>query len=488
MIPQSIARRAIRRSSDSRSERACADGCHAATRLARPSALRACGRVDHSSGLCRRNRTPQVERQGSRRRGGPASRRRGSLVSSFARRRLSPAALPPRRSSATRITTVTPAFAGASMACQPRRQTARRRVASLAHPASRRDPVSDPRYAAHEKKRHGGIVRDAAVLSAIGIGPDERRRVLGASVALSEAEVHWRAFLESLQARGMRGVEYVISDDHAGLRAARRAVLGGANWQRRQFHLARNAIHHAPSLAIRKRIGAEPRAGLERGLSGEGRNRPRQARRDLPRHRPETRGMAGASVPEGLAVFALPERHRRRMRTSNPMERAVQQELKRRTVKVRVFPAKTPSSAWSPPSSSRSTKHGPRTPRPKSSGNVRMHDHAGAEFPDRRLLIAARTSPCGPDRTFGRRSPLGGARTARRGPHRASNPMRKAAVAYECRGTLEGAPTSPGAREVRSPQLEDDIPLRRRGRADMQLGRVRFDPCARTLETVVRTV
>ena len=88
--------------------------------------------------------------------------------------------------------------------------------------------------------RHGGIVRDAAVLSAIGIGPDERRRVLGVSVALSEAEVHWRAFLESLQARGLRGVEHVVCDDHAGLRAARRAVLGGATWQRCQFHLARD--------------------------------------------------------------------------------------------------------------------------------------------------------------------------------------------------------------------------------------------------------
>ncbi len=87
--------------------------------------------------------------------------------------------------------------------------------------------ILDARY---EKMRQGGIVRDAAVLSAIGIGPDERRRVLGVSVALSEAEVHWRVFLESLQARGLRGVEYVVSDDHAGLRAARRAVFGGATW------------------------------------------------------------------------------------------------------------------------------------------------------------------------------------------------------------------------------------------------------------------
>ncbi len=65
------------------------------------------------------------------------------------------------------------------------------------------------------------------VVSAIGIGTDERRRVLGVSCALSEAEVHWRAFLESLLKRGMRGVRFVVSDDHAGLRAARIALAGG---------------------------------------------------------------------------------------------------------------------------------------------------------------------------------------------------------------------------------------------------------------------
>ncbi len=123
--------------------------------------------------------------------------------------------------------------------------------------AARRDrPLGEIKYltldARYEKMRHGGVVREGEegkktirgivfptnVLSAIGIGPDERRRVLGVSVVLSEAEVHWRAFLESLVGRGLRGVEYIVSDNHAGLRAARRAVLGGATWQRCQFHLA----------------------------------------------------------------------------------------------------------------------------------------------------------------------------------------------------------------------------------------------------------
>ena len=115
----------------------------------------------------------------------------------------------------------------------------------------------DARY---EKTREHGVADDCAVLTAIGIDPLGRRRVLGVSVAFSEAEVHWRAFLESLVARGLQGVEFVTSDDHPGLKAARKAVFPGARWQRCQFHLAQNAIHHAPNLAIRKAIGAELRA------------------------------------------------------------------------------------------------------------------------------------------------------------------------------------------------------------------------------------
>ena len=186
--------------------------------------------------------------------------------------------------------------------------------------------------------RHGGVVRDAAVLSAVGIGPDERRRVLGVSVALSEAEVHWRAFLESLQARGLRGVEYVVSDDHAGLRAARRAVLGGATWQRCQFHLARSAVHHAPNLAIRKRIGVELREVWTAGSLAKAETALAELVGTYRDTAPRLATWLEENVPEGLAVFSLPERHRRRLRTSNPMERAVQQELKRRTSKVRVFP------------------------------------------------------------------------------------------------------------------------------------------------------
>jgi transposase-like protein len=193
----------------------------------------------------------------------------------------------------------------------------------------------DARY---EKLRDGGVVRDAAVLSAIGVEPDGHRRILGVCAALSEAEVHWRGFLDDLVARGLRGVQFIVSDDHAGLRAARQAVFPGALWQRCQFHLAQNAIHHAPNAAIRRRIGSELRnvwnasslpaaeAELRRLVDGY---------RDPA---PKLADWLDANLPEGLVVFRLPEPHRRRMRTANPIERALQQDIKRRTVKVRVFP------------------------------------------------------------------------------------------------------------------------------------------------------
>jgi transposase-like protein len=82
--------------------------------------------------------------------------------------------------------------------------------------------VLDARY---EKVRVDGTVRDCAVLVAIGILPDGHRSVLGVSCSMSEAEVHWRPFLESLLTRGMKGVQCIASDQHSDLQAARKAVL-----------------------------------------------------------------------------------------------------------------------------------------------------------------------------------------------------------------------------------------------------------------------
>ena len=196
--------------------------------------------------------------------------------------------------------------------------------------------ILDARY---EKVRIDGIVRDAAVLSAIGVSKeDERRHLLGVSVELSEAEVHWRSFLQPLVERGLRGVEYIVSDDHAGLKAARKAVFGGTPWQRCQYHLAQNAIHNTPNQKIKKEIGGELRRVWDARTLASAEAELAQLVKKYNDTAPKLAAWLEANVPEGLTVFQLPSKHRVRMRTSNAIERAVQQEIKRRTAKIRLFP------------------------------------------------------------------------------------------------------------------------------------------------------
>ena len=111
--------------------------------------------------------------------------------------------------------------------------------------------ILDARY---EKIRHGGSLVDCAVLTAIGVDPEGRRSVLGVSVSLSEAEVHWREFFKSLLGRGLHGVVLITSDAHAGLKEARKACFAGVPWQRCRFHLMRNAFAHVPREEMKREV------------------------------------------------------------------------------------------------------------------------------------------------------------------------------------------------------------------------------------------
>jgi transposase-like protein len=108
--------------------------------------------------------------------------------------------------------------------------------------------IFDARY---EKVRHAGLLVDCAMLIAMGIGADGKRTILGVSVALSEAEVHWRDFFSSLVARGLHGSTFLVSDTHPGMAAARQAVFPSVPWQRCQFHLQQNAQAYVPRLDMR---------------------------------------------------------------------------------------------------------------------------------------------------------------------------------------------------------------------------------------------
>lgn len=194
--------------------------------------------------------------------------------------------------------------------------------------------ILDARY---EKVRHGGSVVDCAALVAIGITPDGKRSVLGVSVSLSEAEVHWREFLASLIERGLHGVEMIVSDAHEGLAAARRACFNGVPWQRCQFHLQQNAMQYVPKLALRTEVAMD----LRRVFNAPDRHEAdRQLALAVDKYRdpaPQLAEWMEENIPQGLTVFALPAAHRRKLRTTNMLER-LNKEIKRRTRVATLFP------------------------------------------------------------------------------------------------------------------------------------------------------
>jgi putative transposase len=194
--------------------------------------------------------------------------------------------------------------------------------------------ILDARY---EKVRHGGSVVPLAVLVAIGVTSDGKRTVLGVSVSLSEAEVHWRAFLESLQDRGMHGTRLVVSDNHAGLKEARQARLPGVPWQRCQFHLQQNAMHYVPKVALRGQVAADLRAVFDAPDRPEADRRVKMAVDKYAKSAPKLAQWLDDNLAEGLTVFNLPPSHRRKLRTTNMLER-VNKEIKRRTRVATLFP------------------------------------------------------------------------------------------------------------------------------------------------------
>lgn len=202
-------------------------------------------------------------------------------------------------------------------------------------------PLGQYRYlfldARYEKVRHGGTVISCAVLMAIGVNSSGHRSLLGCSVSLSEAEVHWREFLASLQTRGLHGVELIISDHHAGLRAAMASRFASVPWQRCQFHLQRNVMAFVPRVEMRAEVAADLRALFDSPDRAEAERRLQLVVEKYKARAPRLSQWLEANVGEGLTVFAFPRSHWRRLRTSNLVER-LSQEIKRRTRVAGLFP------------------------------------------------------------------------------------------------------------------------------------------------------
>jgi transposase-like protein len=205
----------------------------------------------------------------------------------------------------------------------------------------RERPLGETPYvfldARYERVRQNGQIVDCAVLVAVGITADGKRRVLGVSVELSEAEVHWRHFLDGLMRRGLCGVKLIVSDDHAGLKAARRAVLPSIPWQRCQFHLQQNAQSYVTRLDQRQPVALRIRAIFNAPDALEAKRLLDQALEQWRKEAPKLAEWAEVNLQEGFAVFAFPASQRVRLRTTNGLER-INREIKRRTRVASIFP------------------------------------------------------------------------------------------------------------------------------------------------------
>ena len=193
--------------------------------------------------------------------------------------------------------------------------------------------ILDARY---EKVREGGVVMSQAVLIAIGIDWDGRRQILAVEMANRESRSSWRDFLLGLRRRGLNGVEFIVADDHAGLRSAVREVLGEAAFQRCYVHFLRNALDHLPRKAdddcLQELRWLYDRRSIE------------EARRDLAAwiakwgaRYEKLVGWVEENIEETLAFYRLPRQHHKHLKSTNMLER-LNEEIRRRTYVVRIFP------------------------------------------------------------------------------------------------------------------------------------------------------
>jgi transposase-like protein len=207
--------------------------------------------------------------------------------------------------------------------------------------AWRERPLGRMKYlyldARYEKVRQDGQVRNAALLLAVGVNEDGKREVLGVSVSLGEHEVHWRSFLQSLVARGLIGIELIISDDHSGLGSARQAVFGGVPWQRCQCHLQRNAQAYVPRRSMKADVARDIRSIFNAPDRQEAYALLKKTVARYAQDAPRLANWMEENLPQGLTVFAFPESHRRLIRTTNGLER-LNREIRRRSRVASLFP------------------------------------------------------------------------------------------------------------------------------------------------------
>jgi putative transposase len=186
------------------------------------------------------------------------------------------------------------------------------------------------------KVREEGRVRSRGVLIAIGVNAEGYREVLGLMLGDSESEESWSAFFRSLKDRGLHGVDVVVSDHHSGLIRAIRRHFQGVTWQRCQTHFMRNILDAAPK-SLQEELYRRIRAILEAPDPDTARLLLHQVLKDYETRAPRAMEVLETGFDDATAVLALPERYRRRLRTTNGVERLIE-EIRRRERVIRIFP------------------------------------------------------------------------------------------------------------------------------------------------------
>ena len=193
--------------------------------------------------------------------------------------------------------------------------------------------VLDARY---EKVRQDGVIRSQAVQIAIGINDEGRRQILAVELANRESQTSWKDMLLELKSRGLRGVEFVVSDDHPGLKRAIAEVIPEAVWQRCYVHFLRNAVDHLPRKAQDDCL-QELRWLYDRRDLAEAQKDLAQCLERWSQKYPKLCDWVEENIGETLTFYQLPLQHHKHMKSTNMLER-FNEEIKRRTRVVRIFP------------------------------------------------------------------------------------------------------------------------------------------------------
>jgi len=186
------------------------------------------------------------------------------------------------------------------------------------------------------KVRRQQAVRSTTVMIAVGISEEGYREILGLKVGFSETGEGWRALFSDLKARGLSGVEMLTSDAHDGLRGAAQQSFPGAIWQRCQAHFRRNVADRVPA-ASKERIHEMLDSILEAPSPVDAREALERAATELEEMAPAALEVLEEGFEDATAALALPEKYRRRLRTTNMVERFIE-EIRRREKVVRIFP------------------------------------------------------------------------------------------------------------------------------------------------------